>query len=57
MRKSSRPASGTSKPCSRIPDTRCYKRGGGHNGSNRDLCPRIISTGKMTPQMMILGRT
>ena len=25
MRKSTRPAGGTSKPCSHIPDTRCYK--------------------------------
>ena len=29
MRKSTRPAGGTSEPCSRIPDTRCYKGGGG----------------------------
>ena len=29
MRKSTRPASGTSEPCSHIPDTRCYKGGGG----------------------------
>ena len=29
MRKSTRPADGTSEPCSHIPDTRCYKRGGG----------------------------
>ena len=29
MRKSTRPASGTSKPCSHIPDTRYYKGDGG----------------------------
>ena len=29
MRKSTRPAGGTSKPCSCIPDTRYYKEGGG----------------------------
>ena len=29
MRKSTRPAGGTSEPCSRIPDTRCYKGGRG----------------------------
>ena len=28
MMKSTRPASGTSKPCSHIPDTRYYKGGG-----------------------------
>ena len=57
MRKSTRPAGGTSEPCSRIPDTRCYKGGGwGHNGSNRNLHPRTISMGKMTPSMMIPGR-
>ena len=29
MRKSTRPAGGTSEPCSCIPDTRCYKGAGG----------------------------
>ena len=29
MRKSTRPAGETSKPCSCIPDTRCYKGDGG----------------------------
>ena len=29
MEKSTRPASGTPEPCSRIPETRCYKGGGG----------------------------
>ena len=49
MRKSTRPASGTSKPCSHIPDTRCYKGGGQHNGSNGNLLPGTISGGKDNP--------
>ena len=56
MRKSTRPAGGTSKPCSHIPDTRCYKVGWGHNSSNGNLHPGTISMGKMTPSMMIPGR-
>ena len=56
MRKSTRPASGTSNPCSHIPDTRYYKGGGGHNGSNRNFLPGTISMRKMTPAMMIPGR-
>ena len=51
MRKSTRPAGGTSEPHSRIPDTRCYK-GWGHNSSNENLHPRTISMGKMTPPMI-----
>ena len=57
MRKSTRPASGTSESCLRIPDTRCYKEGWGCNGSNVNLHPRITLMGKMTPVMMIPGRT
>ena len=54
MRKATRPASGTSKPYSHIPDTRYYK-GVGCNGSNGNLLPGTISGGKMTPPMMIPG--
>ena len=32
-------------------------RGWGHNSNNRNLRPGIISMRKMTPLMMILGRT
>ena len=55
MRKSTRPASGTSEPCSCIPDTRYYNGGGGCNGSNGNFLPGTISMRKMTPQMMIPG--
>ena len=55
MRKSTRPASGTSKPCSRIPHTRYYKGGGGTMA--------VMGTfflgpyqGETTPPMMIPGR-
>ena len=56
MRKSTRPASGTSKPCSCIPDTRYYQEGGGHNSSNGNFLPGTISTRKTTPPMMVPGR-
>ena len=56
IRKSTRPASGTSKPCSHIPDTRYYKEGRGHNGSNGNLLPGTILMRKTTPLMMIPGR-
>ena len=54
-RKSTRPAGGTSEPCSRIPDTRYYK-GWERNGSNGNLLPGTISARKTTPLMMIPGR-
>ena len=41
MRKSTRPAGGTSKPYSHIPDT-----SGGCNSSNGNLLPGTISGGK-----------
>ena len=55
MRKSTRPAGGTSKPYLHIPDTRYYKGGGGCNGSNGNHLPGTISGGKTTPSMMIPG--
>ena len=56
MRKSTRPAGGTSEPCSHIPDTRYYKGGWGHNSSNGNLHPGTILMGKTTQPMMIPGR-
>ena len=51
-RKSTRPAGGTSKPCSHIPNTR-RKGGGGHNSSNGNILFGTISRGTTTPPMMI----
>ena len=56
MRKSARPAGGTSEPCLRISDTRYYKGGWGCNGSNGDLLPGTILMRKTTPLLMIPGR-
>ena len=44
MRKSTRPASGTSEPCSHIPNTR-HKGGGGHNSSNGNILFGTILSG------------
>ena len=44
MRKSTRPAGGTSEPCLHIPNTRC-KGGGGHNSSNGNILFGTISRG------------
>ena len=48
MRKSTRPAGGTSKPCSHILKTR-HKGDGGHNSSNENILFGIISRGYYNP--------
>ena len=55
MRKSTRPAGGTSKPCSHIPDTRYYKGGGGTMAVIGTFFLGPYQRGKTTPLMMIPG--
>ena len=47
MRKSTRPASGTSEPCSHIPITRCL--GGGCNSSNGNILFGTIPRAHYSP--------
>ena len=46
MGKSTRPASGTSKPCSHIPETRCYKGGGGTTAVTGTFVPGSYRWGR-----------
>ena len=48
MRKSTRPAGGTSEPCSHTPITRCLG-GRGHNSSNGNILFGTISRGHYSP--------